>query len=223
MILTNHSSPGQGYFSWPLIACTILLVLMTTSCKKKNEVTWRILEDGITGTWILKDAVFRNPIDLDGPGLMQPTRDAKTLLYDLLDVYKNCSSVNEISFRFTDEPPREFKDNFWFPFANACFAVCPQGFGITEWLCDYQFYDKWDGKEYDIPAQVVVLKYDINDPADLILTENLTLYLIITGEDTTDGKYSISGHSGEDSMKSNYPDNNPDMIFDWVMERVDTD
>lgn len=218
MKLNGCSSPKRGSFVVVLIVCIVLPILLTVSCKKKGEDTWSIIEDGIEGTWILKEAVFRNQIDLDGPGPMLPTTDAKTVLFDLMEVYNNCSSILDIPFSFTDEPPLGIADAWLFPFAHAAYAVCQEGFGITAWVFDYQFQsDNYP----DYPPQIYVVKKDIKDPGNFWQNNNLEFFFVITGDDTSGGKYSISGRANADQMRSTYPDFNPDLTFDWVMERVD--
>jgi len=170
----------------------------------------------MVGTWILKEAVFRNQIDLDGPGPGQTTTDAKSLIYDLLDVYSNCSSDAEIVFEFSDDPP--IWDHYSLYKEKSLFAVCPEGFGITAWIADYTFDDGTLSRD---KPYVIVYKEEVNDPADFINDGNLIVFFKITGEIITDDKYSISGECIS-SFISNYPDHNPDMSFDWVMERVDT-
>ena len=219
--MKNVSTPPKSSktcFQHFIILCLIALLPVFSACPPDNEDTWKILEDGIEGTWILKEAVFRNQIDLDGPGPMLPTTDARTMLFDLMEVYNNCSSVFDIPFNFTDEPPQGIAESWLLPYAHAAFAVCQEGYGITAWVFDYQFQsDNYP----EFPPQIFVVKKDINDPGNLWQNNNLEFFLIITGEDTSGGKYSISGHTGTNSMSSTFPDYNPDLTFDWVMERID--
>ena len=78
--------------------------------------------DAIEGTWVLKSTEFRGSVDLDGDGNMRPTTEVKTLIYELLGVFDNCSSLDDIPFEFTDVPPKN-KDEL--------------GQRITGWVFDY--------------------------------------------------------------------------------------
>jgi len=205
--------------SLAFLLLTILVLMLISGCPPDDEDTWRITEDGIISTWILKSAEFREPVDLDGPGNIMPTTDAKTVLFDLFNVYVNCSSIEEIAFEFTDEPAKN-KDAMG-PYGYVAYsanAVCPQGQGITSWIFDYVFYD-YEDSDYD--PLLVLYKVDINDPFELFDWTTKDIWLKITHSEIINGKYTISGHSNEDTWLSSLPDPKPDLTFDFTFERVD--
>lgn len=196
----------------------ILLAVVLCECSSDDEDTWQIIDDGMVSSWVLKSAVFRSPVDLDGPGVMMPTTDAKAVIYDLYDMYANCGSIDDIPFQFTTEPPVDQNLVAWFSsLAYSANAVCPQGQGVTSWVCDYAFVDN-SGTEFK--PLLYLFKIDPVDPAQLFDWQGVITLRILSSE-IIGGKYTISGELREDSFISSLPDPKPDLTFDFVMERID--
>ncbi len=197
----------------------IVVLFLFSACPPSEDEEYGEVElDGIEGTWVLKSATFRQSVDLDGPGNMLPTTDAKTLIYELLGVYNNCSSLDDIPFEFTDEPAKN-KDNMgqYGELARSAYAICPQGQGITSWSFDYYLSPNLGDDYYPI---IYIFKPDVIDPGELLNWQGGFL-LRVTQTDINNEKYTISGHLREESLESSLPDPKPDLTFDFVMERID--
>lgn len=200
------------------IVLMILLVVILCDCSSDDEDTWQIIDDGIVSSWILKSAVFRSPVDLDGPGNILPTTDAKEVIYGIFDVYVNCGSIDDIPFQFTTEPPLNIGLSVYYEgTAFSANAVCPEGQGVTSWVCDYAFADN-SGTEYK--PLIYLLKQNPVDPA-LLFDWQGGMILRVLSSDVIDGRYTISGELREGSLISSLPEPKPDLTFDFVMERID--
>ena len=197
----------------------ILLVIVLCDCSSDDEDTWSIIDDGVVSSWILKSAVFRSPVDLDGPGVMLPTTDAKSLIYDIFDVYANCGTIDDIPFQFTNDPPLDPNLNFLFGGnAHSANAVCPEGQGVTSWMCDYLFLDN-SGTSFD--PGLDLFRLDIIDPLQLLDWQG-GIGLKIESSEIINGKYTISGRTiTPNTLISSLPEPKPDLTFDFVMERID--
>lgn len=201
------------------IILLLLMFITLTDCSSDDEDTWQIIDDGIVSSWILKSAVFRNQVDLDGPGNMQPTTDAKSLIYDIFDMYGSCGSIDDLPFQFTTEPPLNPDLIFLFgASAHSVNAVCPDGQGVTSWVCDYLFLDN-SGTSFQ--PSINLYRLDIIDPGQLLDWQG-GISLVIESSEIIDGKYTISGSTGvPNTLISSLPEPKPDLAFDFVMERVD--
>jgi hypothetical protein len=209
--------PWKKLRNTALFFLTILVITLISGCPPDDEDTWRIDQDGIISTWILKSAVFREEVDLDGPGNLLPITDAKSVLYDIFNVYANCSSIEEIAFEFTDEP--EFQDLQYFSgIGYSAKIVCPEGQGISSWVFDYSFYEVSGSNSR---FSLWLFKYNINDPLKLFEWKDAIL-LSITHSEVIDGKYFFYGYLNPDAtLISSLPEPKPDLTFDFVFERVD--
>jgi hypothetical protein len=208
-----------------LFFIAILVITLISACPPDDEDTWRVEQDGILSSWILKSAEFREMVDLDGPGNMLPTTDAKSVLFDIFNVYGNCSSIEEIAFRFTDEPPMQEDVGDLFTFTPHYAEIdCPEGMGISSWVFDYAFIDNSSTDLYDYIAKIYVIRKDINDPLELFDWQGV-MVLRITSSEIIDGRYTFSGYSYQAvqnyDLVSSLPDPKPDLTFDFVFERVD--
>ncbi|HBH22864.1 MAG TPA: hypothetical protein DDY13_05515 [Cytophagales bacterium] len=203
-----------------LLITAILLLILFSGCPPADEEdTWRIEQDGILSSWILESAEFREMVDLDGPGNMLPTTDAKSVLFDIFNVYGNCSSIEEIAFRFTDDPP--FQEDIGIIYGDVVFYAeveCPEGMGISSWVFDYSFNDRFND---DNESDLLIIKKAINDPLGLFDWDGV-ISLLISHSEIINGKYTISGHSKPGyNLTSSLPEPKPDLTFDFVFERVD--
>ena len=95
----------RKYFTFPFLAVLlIVMAIVLSGCPKKNEedpLTANDL-DWIEGTFIFKYATFVEMVDMDDEGPIQPTDNALDCLYDIFNMYSQCSSMNP-TFEFTVE------------------------------------------------------------------------------------------------------------------------
>ncbi|GEM_PF-5249244 len=144
-------------------------------------------EIDVVGTWILKSAEFQNDdVDLDRDGPMGPVKDIKFLLLGWLDVYANCSSLEEIPLRFSEdlakEPTSDDPDRRYI-----VYAVCPNGQGVTSPIAEY-YIEKYQ------PNAFYLRLNELNDPANLI-EWNGSMLVFITNDIVKNGVRQLHGTS----------------------------
>jgi hypothetical protein len=144
-------------------------------------------EIDVFGTWILKSAEFQNDdVDLDREGPMGPVKDIKYLLLGWLDVYANCSSIEEIPLRFSEDLSEELTSAN--PTKNyIIYAVCPLNQGITSQIATF-YIDVYQPNAFYIEVE------KLNDPGDLIEWGG-SMHVYITNQIVRNGVRELQGTS----------------------------
>ncbi len=170
-----------------IILLLFVVVIITNRCDCDDEDDLEVpSEIDVVGTWILISADFQEEVDLDGSGPMLAMTDIKDYLLGLLNVYANCSSLDEIPIQFTDniaseatsaDPTNKYQVN----------AVCPEGQGITSQIATY-YIDPYRSHAFYLKVE------EANDPGNLI---NLggPLHFIVEEQSNSGGVRSFHGHS----------------------------
>lgn len=172
-------------------------------CESISENALRISSEGIIGTWVLTSAVFRDEVDLDGPGGMLPTTDAKAVFYQIFDMYGSCSSIDDVPIEFIHATGLES--------GLMAEAKCPEGYGVDSWVFDYNFNTRDEAFPY-----INIQREKINDPGKLYAWRGF-MYMYIVSEDYSGGKTVLSGYA---SLYSALP-GSKDFVFDFVLKKID--
>jgi len=166
----------RKYLSFPILAVSLLaLTILLSGCPKKDEedpftsdrLTW------VDGTFKFTSASFQEVIDFDGEGPMAPTDDALLLLYDIFNIYLECSSFEPV-FEFTED----------LKFNHYCKET-----GQSRQLGLYSFLA---GPPI---TRITITLSEWNDPAN-ILAPQTDLTLIIEQTSKTDDLWNLQGNGG---------------------------
>jgi hypothetical protein len=131
-----------------VIALTFIIFFVLNGCKNDDEdepLSGTNLQ-GIEGTFEFKSAIFREMVDFDGDGPIQPTQDALFSLYDIFNIYESCAS---------DLPIFEFK-------ANKIYHLCTET-GQSRDMGDFKFF------RTDSQMIIDITLYEWNDPMDFFV------------------------------------------------------
>jgi len=80
------------------------IALIISACKSKEEQEeFALSMEYVEGNFMITEATFLEPVDLDGDGALLPTTDARQCLYDIFDIYINCPTEDTSIFVF-DSP-----------------------------------------------------------------------------------------------------------------------
>ena len=170
-----------------IVLLLFVAVILTNRCDCDDDDDMEVpSEIDVVGTWILRSADFQEEVDLDGYGPMLPMTDIKDYLLGLLDIYANCSSLDEIPIQFSDkiaseatseDPTNKYEVN----------AVCPAGQGITSQIATY-YIDRYSSYAFYLEIE------ELNDPGNLINWGG-SLYIQITEQSNSGGVRSLHGQS----------------------------
>jgi len=137
----------------------------------------------MSGRYEMMYANFLVPVDLDGDGPLTNTTDAKSLLYDLLDVQSECDSDVEVIFTFAD--------TIFLGDEPALLVTCTDN-QASKTIASY------------VPNANATLfhlyKPALNDPIHLINWQGSMLFLIAHKQEVN-GRTKLSGYTG---LISNY-------------------
>lgn len=163
----------KKYNIYPVLFALILISgLISSGCRnKEDDEEFRSFPESMEGAYIFTQAQFPEPVDLDGDGSGLPTSDALQCLYDMIDIYADCPSEEEVVFEFQYGVDSHY-------FRHYC--------GFTGQSRNLGSFIYTPGKKMQI------LLFEINDPGDLYRSNYIILdydqcdrvdeYWIIKGE-----------------------------------------
>lgn len=200
------------------IALISMCLLLTSDCSCDDDdlLSAGAIENIMFGKWIIKSAEFDDEVDLDGPGPMLPTTDAKSVLLQIFNFYGGCSSISEIPLEFTRDPASD-------PDAIASYgnsarsvnAFCPEGYGITTWVFDYVYAD-YDEGGFSNAWGFYILKDEIDDIGNLF-DWNGSMFMRYF--DNSENETEFEWYCISESFQSSLEESKPNLEFRLVLER----
>ena len=190
----------------PVLLILFVIVCSINRCTCDDDDNLEVpTELNIAGTWILKSAEFQDDdVDLDGDGPMEPIKDIKFMLLDWLDVYANCSSMDEVPLHFSEDLAQELTSAETTK-KFLIYVVCPAGMGITSPIAAY-YFDIYRANAFYIEVD------ELNDPGNFI-DWNGSMHVFITDDLIIGGTRQLHGKSSIiPSGTSHY------RHFDFVLE-----